>query len=117
VELLGLRTVIYPTNDLDQARAWWTGFLGQDPYFAEPFYVGFEVAGYELGLLPDADVEEGAHVYWGVDDVAAAVAAAQDAGATVHTAPEDVGGGIVTALVTNPDGGLVGFIHNPNFKG
>jgi len=100
VKLLGLRTVIYPTNDLDAARAWWTGFLGIDPYFVEPFYVGFEVAGYELGLLPDANVDE-------------AIAG----GATLHTAPQDVGSGIVTALVTNPDGGLVGFIFNPHFKG
>jgi catechol 2,3-dioxygenase-like lactoylglutathione lyase family enzyme len=117
MDLLGLRTVVYPANDIDAARAWWTGFLGIDPYFVEPFYVGFDVAGYELGLLPDGNVEEGAQVYWGVDDVAAAVASAIDAGATAHTAPSDVGGGIVTALVTNPDGGLVGFISNPNFKG
>jgi len=116
VELLGLRTVIYPVNDLDAARAWWTGFLGLDPYFVEPYYVGFEVAGYELGLLPDADPAEGAHVYWGVSDVAVTVDEAVAAGATLHSAPQDVGGGIVTALVTNPDGGIVGFIFNPNFK-
>jgi catechol 2,3-dioxygenase-like lactoylglutathione lyase family enzyme len=117
VELLGLRTVIYPVNDLDAARAWWTGFLGLDPYFVEPYYVGFEVAGFELGLLPDGDPDEGAHVYWGVDNVASTVDAAVEAGATLHTPPQDVGGGIVTALVTNPDGGIVGFIFNPNFKG
>ena len=117
MQLQGLRTVIYPANDLDAARAWWTGVLGIDPYFVEPFYVGFDVAGYELGLLPDVNVAEGAQVYWGVDDVAAAVDEAVRAGADAHTPPSDVGGGIVTALVTNPDGGLVGFIHNPNFKG
>jgi catechol 2,3-dioxygenase-like lactoylglutathione lyase family enzyme len=117
MQLLGLRSVIYPANDLDAARAWWTGFLGIDPYFVEPFYVGFEVAGYELGLLPDGNPEEGAHVYWGVDDVAASVEEALTAGATLHSPATDVGGGIVTALVANPDGGLVGFIFNPNFKG
>ena len=117
MELLGLRTVIYPVNDLDAARAWWTGFLGIDPYYVQPYYVGFEVAGFELGLLPDANAEEGAHVYWGVRDVAATVNEAIEAGATLHTAPQDVGDGIVTALVTNPDGGIVGFIFNPNFKG
>ena len=50
-------------------------------------------------------------------DVAATVNEAIEAGATLHTAPQDVGDGIVTALVTNPDGGIVGFIFNPNFKG
>jgi catechol 2,3-dioxygenase-like lactoylglutathione lyase family enzyme len=117
MQLQGLRTVIYPANDIDAARAWWTGFLGIDPYFVEPFYVGFEVAGYELGLLPDANVEEGAQVYWGVENVQAAVDEAINAGASPHTAPSEVGGGIVTALVTNPDGGMVGFIFNPNFTG
>ena len=108
--LLGLRTVIYPTADLDAARAWWTGFLGIDPYFVEPYYVGFEVAGFELGLLPDANVDDGAHVYWGVEDVAATVDEAIAAGATLHTAPADEGDGIVTALVRKPGGGIVGFI-------
>ena len=51
--LHGLRTVIYPAPDLDAAKAWWTAFLGADPYFDQPFYVGYDVAGYELGLLPD----------------------------------------------------------------
>jgi len=117
MELKGLRTVIYPANDLDAARAWWSGVLGQDPYFVEPFYVGFEVAGYELGLVPDASFEEGAHVYWGVDDVQAAVQEAVDAGAEVREQPTDVGGGIIVAMVANPDGALVGFIYNPSFKG
>ncbi|MFI5036804.1 MAG: VOC family protein [Acidimicrobiales bacterium] len=113
--LLGLRTVIYPAPDLAGATAWWTQFLGYPPYFDEPFYVGFSVAGYELGLLPDADPAEGAHAYWGVDDVEGAVAAACARGATVHTAPSDVGEGIVTATVRPPDGPLVGFIFNPHF--
>ena len=85
VPLLGLRTVIYPAPDLAAATAWWTGILGRGPYFEEPFYVGFEVAGHELGLLPDADPADGALAYWGVDDVPGAVQAAVDAGCTVHT--------------------------------
>jgi len=68
--LQGLRTVIYPSPDLDAAKTWWTGFLGFGPYFDEPFYVGFNVGGYELGLLPNADLSEGALTYWGVADVA-----------------------------------------------
>jgi catechol 2,3-dioxygenase-like lactoylglutathione lyase family enzyme len=117
MELKGLRTVIYPVVDLDAARAWWTGFLGFDPYFVEPYYVGFEVAGYELGLVPDPDADDGAHVYWGVDDVGAAVKEAVDAGAELRDGPTDVGGDIIVAMVENPHGGLVGFIYNPNFKG
>lgn len=49
---LGLRTVIYPAPDLDAAKAWYTGLLGFGPYFDEPFYVGFSVAGCELAWTP-----------------------------------------------------------------
>lgn len=112
---LGLRTVMYPSPDLDAAKAWWTGVLGIEPYFDQPFYVGYEVGGYELGLLPTGDVADGAHVYWGVADVAEAVLEAIRHGATEHTPPTDVGEGIVTALVRNPLGSIVGFIYNPNF--
>ena len=114
--LLGLRTVIYPTADLDASKAWWTELLGQEPYFDEPFYVGFEAGGYELGLLPDADPAEGALTYWGVEDVSEAIAQAEAAGAVVHTAESDVGEGIVTATLRTPDGSILGLIRNPNFK-
>jgi catechol 2,3-dioxygenase-like lactoylglutathione lyase family enzyme len=113
--LLGLRTVIYPSPDLGAAKAWWSALLGIGPYFDEPFYVGFEIGGYELGLLPDADPTGGALTYWGVDDVASAVDAAIAEGATAHAPVAEVGGGIVTGSVTNPMGSIVGFIFNPNF--
>jgi predicted enzyme related to lactoylglutathione lyase len=114
--LLGLRTVIHPVADLSAAKQWWTDLLGAGPYFDEPFYVGFEVGGYELGLLPDADPADGALVYWGVDDVDAAVADAVALGGTVHVAASEVGDGIVTATVTSPQGLIVGFIFNPHFQ-
>jgi len=111
----GLRTVIYPAPDLDAAKAWWTWLLGFGPYFDEPFYAGFEVAGYELALLPSADPADGALTYWGVSDVPAAVATAIAAGATEHAPVADVGGGIVTATVRTPHGAIVGLIFNPHF--
>jgi catechol 2,3-dioxygenase-like lactoylglutathione lyase family enzyme len=114
-ELLGLRTVIYPAPDLEAAKQWWTEFLGFEPYFDEPFYVGFDPGGYELGLLPDADPAEGALTYWGVDDVNGAVDSALEAGATLDAEPTDVGEGIITASVRTPDGSIVGFIYNPHF--
>ncbi len=115
IALQGLRTVIYPSPDLDAAKAWWTGLLGLEPYFDEPFYVGYEIGGYELGLLPTADPSDGALTYWGVDDVAAAVADAVAAGATEHTPAAEVGGGIVTATVRAPSGAILGLIYNPHF--
>ena len=116
VPLLGLRTVIYPAPDLAGATRWWTDFLGAAPYFEEPFYVGFEVAGYELGLLPDADPADGALTYWGVDDVRVAVHAAVEAGCELHSPAAEVGEGIVTASVRRTDGTVIGFIYNPHFS-
>jgi len=114
--MLGLRTVIHPVADLAGAKAWFSDLLGFGPYFDEPFYVGFEVAGYELGLLPVTDPSDGALTYWGVADVPAAVADTVALGATVHTAASEVGDGIVTATVTTPQGAIVGFIFNPHFR-
>jgi len=53
--LLGLRTVVYPVTDLDAAKAWYASLVGHAPYFDQPFYVGFEVGGFELGLMPDGE--------------------------------------------------------------
>ena len=68
LELLGLRTVIYPAPDLRAATNWFTGLLGQEPYFAGLYYVGYNVAGYELALDPNADPADGPRTYWGVSD-------------------------------------------------
>jgi catechol 2,3-dioxygenase-like lactoylglutathione lyase family enzyme len=116
VELLGLRTVIYPVTDLAAAKLWWSTLLGQEPYFDEPFYVGFGVAGYELGLLPEATPGDGALTYWGVESVQDAMDAAIAVGAVEHTAATEVGEGIVTGSVLTASGNVVGFIRNPNFR-
>ncbi len=113
--LLGLRTVIYQTSDLEASKAWFTRLLGFAPYFDEPFFVGFSVAGYELGLLPAADPTDGALTYWGVDDVQAAMDEAIALGATEHVPAAEVGDEIVTGTVRSPQGAIVGFIFNPHF--
>ena len=114
--LLGLRTVCYAVPDLASARDWYATFTGVAPYFDQPFYVGFEAGGYELGLLPDHDPADGALTYWGVDDVNAAMADAIARGATEHVAAAEVGDQIVTGSVTTPQGAILGFIYNPHFS-
>lgn len=114
---LGLRTVIYPVHDLETAKRWWSTLLGIAPYFDQPFYVGFDVGGYELALDPHGHAESGAGpvVYWGVEDVEQAAAAMLKAGATTRSSVTDHGGGIRTTTLTAPDGTLVGVIENPHF--
>lgn len=112
----GLRTVIYGVDDLEEARDWYTQVLGTKPYFDEPFYVGFDVGGYELGLDPDTTPgAAGAVAYWGVADADAALARLLEGGATEHEGVREVGDGIRTATVTDPFGNVLGIIENPHF--
>jgi len=117
---LGLRTAIYTVDDLEKAKAWYTAVLETAPYFDEPFYVGFNVGGFELGLNPDASkVKPGAAgvaTYWGVLDADATMTRLLGLGAREHEAVQDVGGGIKVATVLDPFGNVLGIIENPNFK-
>ncbi|MFD8455666.1 VOC family protein [Streptomyces antimycoticus] len=116
VKFLGLRTVVYPARDLEAAKLWWNSTLGHEPYFDEPFYVGYDVGGYELALDPDGAPDEGPIVYWGVDDVSGAEAQLLAAGCESRSSCREVGGGIEVAVVRNPTGDLIGLIYNPHFQ-
>ncbi len=117
---LGLRTVIYYVPDLKQARDWYTSVLGFGPYFDEPFYVGFNVGGFELGLHPGggegSGKADGVVAYWGVGDAAAACEHLLKSGASKHEDLQDVGEGVKVATVRDPFGNIFGVIENPNFK-
>jgi len=112
----GLRTVIYPVTKLSEAAAWYERVLERAPYFSEAFYVGFEVGGFELGLIPDGQPgSSGGTAYWGVADADAELARLLELGAQADTPVEDVGGGIRVATVRDPDGNVFGVIENPHF--
>jgi predicted enzyme related to lactoylglutathione lyase len=113
----GLRTVIYHVGDLSKAKAWYTRVLEQEPYFDQPFYVGYSVGGFELGLLPDGTAGAGGTVaYWGVANAQAAVERLESLGGKVKEAVQDVGDGIKVATVTDPFGNIFGVIENPHFS-
>lgn len=116
--LKGLRSAIYATTDLAAARAWYARAFGIAPYFDEPFYVGFNVGGFELGLVPVDRAPAGpggVTAMWGVDDVEGICRHLTALGATVHEEPHDVGGGIVVGAVLDPFGNILGLIRNPHF--
>ena len=117
--LKGLRTVIYKVDDLDAAKEWYSSLLGYGPYFDEPFYVGFNVGGYELGLDPDAAETvrgDSPASYWGVDDIASVIEKLKGDGTEIVTEPMEVGGDIKVASVRDPFGNLIGLIENPHFQ-
>lgn len=119
-DILGLRTVIYMVDDLKQAKEWYAKAFGTEPYFDEAFYVGFNIGGYELGLLPEEKSKEGkgegAIAYWGVEDIDSVFKGMIDLGAEVHGKPTNVGGELMVASLIDPWGNMIGLIYNPDFK-
>lgn len=114
----GLRTTIYKVSDLDRAKAWYSQAFGMAPYFDEPFYVGFNVGGFELGLDPDTSATNGPGgvlTYWGVDDVEATYAHLIALVARKHEEPREVGGGIMVATVLDPFDNIIGLIVDSSF--
>jgi predicted enzyme related to lactoylglutathione lyase len=112
----GLRTVVYPVTAIAEATTWYRQVLDRAPYFEEAFYVGFEVGGFELGLVPDGTPgTAGATAYWGTPDAAAELERLVGLGASIHEPVTDVGGGILVATVRDPYGNLFGVIENPHF--
>ena len=114
--LLGLRTAIYPAPDLQRAKQWYAEVLGQQPYFDQPFYVGFVVGGFELGLIPDGEPgTQGPQPLWGVSDIVAVHARLLALGAVDLDPVKDVGEGIHVAAVRDPFGNRLSLIQNPHF--
>ncbi len=117
---LGLRTAAYQVKDLDKAKAWYSNVLGTQPYFDQPFYVGFNVGGYELGLVPDphcAPTRAASGIaYWGVEDAQKEYKRLIEMGASGQDPIQDVGEGILIGSVNDPFGNTLGIIENPNFK-
>ncbi|NKF23395.1 VOC family protein [Solimonas marina] len=115
--ILGLRTAIYPSPDLDAARVFYTKLLGVEPYYDQPYYVGFACGGFELGLVPDlVPSADGSKAYWGCADIEAELARVLALGAQPCDAVRDVGDGIRVASVLDPNGNRFGLIQNPHFN-
>ena len=116
----GLRTVIYHAPDLAKTKEWYAQALGIEPYFDQPFYVGFNVGGYELGLDPDPSSTPGGNggavAYWGVADAEGALRRLISLRAKERSGVQEVGEGIRVATVFDPFGNIFGIIENPHFK-
>ena len=116
----GLRTAIYAVADLAKAKAWYVEVLERAPYFDEPFYVGFNVGGFELGLVPEPDVpserDAAGAAFWGVADAETAYARLLSLGGADHEPIQDVGGGVKIGAVRDPFGNVLGVVENPHFR-
>jgi lactoylglutathione lyase len=115
--MFGLRTAVYRVDDLEAAKKWYSKAFKTEPYFDEPYYVGFNIAGYELGLQPDKSVKgDSILAYWGVEDIQAEYNSFIKLGAIEHEKPMNVGGELMVCSVKDPWGNIIGLIYNPYFK-
>lgn len=109
----GLQSIVYPVTDIEQARATYAALLGE-PHTDTPYYVGFNVGGFEVGLNPHGPAQgiTAPAGMWAVPDVEAALAAIEAAGGKRAGDPQDVGGGTTIAIALDPDGNPIGLIRS-----
>ena len=114
-ETKGIKTVLHPVSDLEAAKAVYTALLGVEPQHDAPYYVGFEAAGQQIGLVPGGAAQgmTSPVAYWHVPDIEAKLAEVTAAGATVKEPARDVGFGRLVATVTDPDGNVLGLLQDP----
>ncbi len=113
--LRGLRSAQFRVEDMTGAKEWYANLFDIEPYFDEPFYVGFEVMGYEFGLMPGEASEHGALFLWATEDPKGFIDRAVALGATEKMEPQDTGDGIVVGTFIDPFGNEFGVIRNPHF--
>lgn len=107
--MASFRTVLLPSTDLAASKALYTALLGAEPTADSEYYVGFDVDGQHIGLVPGGPETT---VYLHVDDLAAAVQAVVDAGGSVQDAPKQVGGGRTVGVVLDASGARIGLLSD-----
>ena len=110
----GIKTVLLPVSDLATAKELYAALLGGPPAADSSYYVGFEAAGQQIGLLPGGGPQgyTSPIPFWHVPDIEVKLAELTAAGATVNEPARDVGGGRLVASVTDPDGNVLGLIQD-----
>jgi predicted enzyme related to lactoylglutathione lyase len=110
----GIKTVLHPVTDLTKAKLVYAALLGVPPQTESSYYVGFEAAGQQIGLVPTGGPQSPTSpvAYWHVPDIEAKLAEVTAAGATVKEPAHDVGGGRLVATVTDPDGNVLGLLQD-----
>jgi predicted enzyme related to lactoylglutathione lyase len=111
----GIKTVLHPVSDLEAAKPVYTALLGVAPMADSSYYVGYEVGGQHIGLVPGGGPQgmTSPVVFWEVADIEAKLAEVTAAGATIKEAAHDVGNGRLVASVTDPDGNVLGLLQDP----
>jgi predicted enzyme related to lactoylglutathione lyase len=108
----GIKTVIYPVNDIEQAKGFFSTLLGVEPFVDSPYYVAFMVGDQQIGLAKRGQ-DEGATGFYHVDDIRETLQILLQAGAEQVQDVKDVGGGKLNATVKDASGNIIGLIQMP----
>jgi len=110
----GIKIVLHPVTDLETSKAVYTALLGIAPQADSSYYVGFDVEGQHIGLVPSGGQQgmTSPVAYWQVPDIEAKLAEVTAAGATVKEPPHNVGGSRLVATFTDPDGNVLGLVQD-----
>jgi len=101
-----IRSVVVPVTDLAAATSVYTALYGA-PHTDTPYYVGYNVDGFEVSLAPQEQTA-GPVAYTDVDDLDAARDALLAAGATERSAPRQVAPGARVCVLADNDGNPIG---------
>ena len=101
-----IRSLVVPVSDLNAAKKVYQALYG-DPHTDQPYYVGYNVGGFEIALNPGRDTDTTV-TYADVDDLDAVREALLRAGATEKIAPREVAPGARICVLADPDGNPVG---------
>lgn len=113
-EGMTLHSIVHNVSDLASAKAIQAALLGVEPHTDQPYYVGFNVSGVEVGLAPMQPGQAWAPpvANWATDDLDGAIARLQEAGATLNGEPRQVAPGVRVALLNDKDGNPLGLIES-----
>ncbi|HTI26608.1 VOC family protein [Kutzneria chonburiensis] len=106
-----LQTILFPVKDVEKAKAVYTALLGTAPGVESPYYVGYDIDGQHIGLVPNGSTN-GPACYRHVDDLEKGLAALIEAGASMAQEPKEVGNGRTVASVLDADGNEIGLIQD-----
>jgi predicted enzyme related to lactoylglutathione lyase len=107
----GVKTIIYPSKDINQAKSLFRKLLGVEPYADQPYYVGFKIGDQDIGLVP-GNPEAGMTAFYHVDDIKISLQILVDGGAGIIQEIKNVGGGRLIASAKDEDGNIIGLIQN-----
>jgi predicted enzyme related to lactoylglutathione lyase len=110
-----VKVIVYPVQDLAQAKTLYSTFLGVPPYADSPYYVGFKVDGIDIGLDPNAHGRgiTGPVVYLQVNDIQQRLQSLLEMGAQELQAITDTGNGRLITSVKDSDGNIIGLLQDP----